>query len=189
MKQTILFVGGTRSGKSALAQAWAENCGQHRLYVATAANPLSDTGAPIDHEMHERIEAHKAARGEGWTTLENPTLNLNILSDAVTNTKNIPQAILIDCLTLWLGHIFMQNQDTQHILKQTRELATWAKKCPIPVAFVSSELGQGIVPANALSRAFRDAQGLINQHMAATCDNVVLVNCGLPSILKGTYPL
>jgi len=53
-----------------------------------------------------------------------------------------------------------------------------------PAIFVSNEVGLGIVPENELGRRFRDAQGRLNQRIAATCAAVVLVAAGLPVIVK-----
>ncbi len=54
-----------------------------------------------------------------------------------------------------------------------------------PAILVSNEVGWGIVPDNRLARDFRDAQGRLNQAIAAACGRVVLVAAGLPLSLKG----
>lgn len=53
---------------------------------------------------------------------------------------------------------------------------------------VSNEVGWSIVPENALARAFRDAQGRLNQQIAGVAGLVVTVIAGLPLGLKGRLP-
>ena len=49
-----------------------------------------------------------------------------------------------------------------------------------PTVLVSNEVGLGIVPDNALARRFRDAQGILNQRLAAQATRVVMMVAGLP---------
>jgi adenosylcobinamide kinase/adenosylcobinamide-phosphate guanylyltransferase len=57
-----------------------------------------------------------------------------------------------------------------------------------PLVIVSTVVGQGIVPDNALARRFREAQGRLNMALAAAADTAVLVAAGLPLVLKGALP-
>jgi len=52
------------------------------------------------------------------------------------------------------------------------------------VILVSNEVGWGIVPDNAMARAFRDVAGRVNQSVAARAQAVDLVVAGLPLALK-----
>jgi adenosylcobinamide kinase/adenosylcobinamide-phosphate guanylyltransferase len=53
-----------------------------------------------------------------------------------------------------------------------------------PTALVSNEVGLGIVPDNALARQFRDAQGLLNQRLAARAERVIMMVAGIPVAVK-----
>jgi len=53
-----------------------------------------------------------------------------------------------------------------------------------PWFVVSNEVGQGIVPDNALARRFRDEAGRFNQQVAASADAVLLMVAGLPLKVK-----
>lgn len=165
-----LILGGARSGKSSRAQALAEAAGAKRGYVATAQ--------AFDDEMRDRIAAHQADRGDGWSTHEVPLE----LADAVSSAATSCDVILIDCLTLWLSNLMHHERN---IADETDRLIAELKACPAPVILVSNEVGLSIVPENPLARAFRDAQGRLNQEIAAIADVVELVAAGLPLRLKG----
>jgi adenosylcobinamide kinase/adenosylcobinamide-phosphate guanylyltransferase len=91
--------------------------------------------------------------------------------------------VLVDCLTLWLSNLMLAEADIEaEILGLERALAEAAT----PVVLVANEVGSGIVPDNPLGRRFRDAQGILNQRIAARADRVVLVVAGLPLVLKGS---
>jgi adenosylcobinamide kinase/adenosylcobinamide-phosphate guanylyltransferase len=49
---------------------------------------------------------------------------------------------------------------------------------------VTNEVGDGIVPEYKLGRTFRDWAGMLNQRVAAQCDEVFLVTAGIPVELK-----
>ncbi|MFR5646081.1 MAG: bifunctional adenosylcobinamide kinase/adenosylcobinamide-phosphate guanylyltransferase [Bilophila wadsworthia] len=61
--ELTLYLGGTRSGKSARAEAQALRTGGPVLYVATAE------ARPDDPSMHERIRRHRDRRPPHWSTL------------------------------------------------------------------------------------------------------------------------
>ncbi len=183
---TTLVVGGIRSGKSALSQRYAESIGQQRLYVATASSRLAGT----DPALQARIAAHQAMRGSGWHTYESPRLHL-----ADFPVKNI-DVVLIDCLGLWLAHLFYEAEQqalndakTWDVVEKAIENFIYqVQNFSLPLIMVSSEVGQGILPMQAQSRAFCDGLGLINQRVAQICSEVILASCGLPLALKGTLP-
>ncbi len=169
LPRLTLILGGARSGKSRFAETLATSTPAPWLYIATAE--------ARDEEMRERIAHHRGRRGAGWTTIEGPHDLAGTLAAPGTDAS----VILIDCLTLWLSNVMLADGDVER--QQTRLLAALAA-APRPVIAVSNEVGLGIVPDNALARAFRDAQGRLNAAVAEQAEHVMLMAAGLPLTLK-----
>jgi adenosylcobinamide kinase/adenosylcobinamide-phosphate guanylyltransferase len=163
-----LVLGGARSGKSRFAEWLIATYPRPWVYVATAEAK--------DEEMAERIAAHKARREAGWQTIEAP----HDLADAL---KAAPPdaAVLVDCLTLWLSNLLHGAFDIE---AQTGRLQEALAARAGPTVLVSNEVGLGIVPDNALARRFRDAQGILNQRLAAQAARVVMMVAGIPVAVK-----
>jgi len=166
---TTLVLGGARSGKSAFAEKLVGDSGLAKVYLATAT--------PGDDEMRLRIAQHRTQRVEGWTTVEEPLA----LVDALTREVTHGRAVLVDCLTLWLSNLMMAERDPD---VEARRLTRFLGVAKYPVVFVSNEVGLGLVPETPLGRRFRDAQGRLNQVVAAAVPNVVFIAAGLPLWLK-----
>jgi adenosylcobinamide kinase/adenosylcobinamide-phosphate guanylyltransferase len=168
--RTTLVLGGARSGKSAHAQALAEAAGGELVFIATAE--------AYDDEMRERIARHRADRDTRWRTVEAP----RDLVGAIEREDGVGRTILVDCLTLWLSNLLLADEDLDAAGVALREAVAGVRG---RIIFVSNEVGFGIVPENALARAFRDAQGRLNQRVAAACEAVDLVVAGIRIAVKG----
>jgi len=169
LPRLTLVLGGARSGKSSYAEALVRDAGRGCVYIATAQ--------AFDDEMRDRIARHRADRPADWTTIEAP---LDLVQAIGALPANRP--VLVDCLTLWLSNTMLAERDVEAACDAL--LQALARAAP-PVVCVSNEVGLGIVPDNALARRFRDAQGTLNQRIAAQADRVVLLTAGLPLVLKG----
>ncbi len=167
--RSLLVLGGARSGKSAYAQRLAESYGPHRLYLATAQ--------PQDDEMAERIARHRADRGHGWLTLEEPLE----VAEALRAEARPGRVVVVDCLTLWLTNLMLAGREPGLALAR---LAEAIGALAGPAILVSNEVGMGIVPEHRLGREFRDWQGRANREVAAACDAALLIAAGLPLPLK-----
>lgn len=167
-----LVVGGARSGKSRLAERLVIGSGRPRHYIATAQ--------AWDDEMRARIAAHQADRGAGWITHEAPRDPGRLLTSLPAEA-----VVLLDCATLWLTNVLLAEAD---VAAECDALCAALTACAAPVVVVSNEVGQGIVPDNALARRFRDHQGRLNQQIAARAGLVLGVMAGLPFVLKGGLP-
>lgn len=173
MFKTTLIIGGCRSGKSKYALALAEQIkGRRNLFVATAQ--------PHDAEMALRIKHHQQDRGDHWQTLETP---LNPATAVKTHGSGADVA-LIDCLTLWISNLMMTHEDDGQVMLAVNELHDLILAPPCPIILVTNEVGEGIVPDNALARRFRDLTGWCNQKMAAACDQVVWMVAGIAVPVK-----
>ncbi len=168
LSHVTFVLGGARSGKSRRAEELIENEPPPWHYVATAE--------AYDAEMQARIADHKARRGDGWHTHDASVA----LVDAI---RNLPPGVplMVDCLTLWLSNLMLGDHDVD--AATVALIAALASRTG-PTVVVSNEVGLGIVPDNALARAFRDAQGRLNQRLAADAGSVILMVAGLPMAVK-----
>lgn len=164
-----LILGGARSGKS----RFAEN-----LILQAGGGTYIATGRAWDEEMANRIDLHKQTRGDLWHTIEEPIA----LCDAL-RACNQPDAkpVLVDCLTLWLTNLMLEDRDVEAEFDQLCDLLP---KIDIPVLLVSNEVGFGIVPENAMARSFRDHAGRLHQRIAEIAGRVTLVVAGIPMQVK-----
>jgi len=172
MKEIALIIGGCRSGKSRYALELAKQVpGDRRIFIATCV--------PKDEEMEMRIARHKEGRNKSWSTIEVPIH----LPEAIIEYSSKSDLILVDCLTLWISNLILDNNDVD-ISEAALCLAKSLKDVQCPVIMVSNEVGTGIVPENRLARLFRDAAGIVNQNVAACSDRVIWMVAGIPVPIK-----
>lgn len=171
---TTLVLGGARSGKSTFAEQLASQSGLDRIFLAT--------GLALDDEMSTRIAYHRSQRSEAWLTIEEPLR----IAEAIGRESSATRILVVDCLTLWLSNLMHAGLEPS---KEADGLIASLGGSAGPVILVSNEVGLGIVPQTPLGRAFRDAQGRLNQRLAMAVGDVVFVAAGLPLWLKRTPPV
>ncbi len=164
-----LVLGGVRSGKSRHAEALVESQPGACVYLATAE--------PLDAEMAERIRRHRERRGSRWRTVEVPLE----LAEALAREAGAERAVLVDCLTLWLSNLMGAGRDPD---AEAERLAAALGRLAGPAVLVSNEVGQGIMPDNALACAFADHAGRLHQAVAGVAQSVQFVTAGLAAELK-----
>jgi adenosylcobinamide kinase/adenosylcobinamide-phosphate guanylyltransferase len=172
----LLIGGGARSGKSDLALRLADTYGTSPVFVAT--------GQAWDDEMRRRIKRHREDRPPRFRTIEAPL--------RVPETVAAPgtgDVLVVDCLTLWLtNELLSQGEDVAageaHAESRVDALVDALDHAPMPTILVSNEVGLGIVPMGALSRAFRDVAGRCHRKLAARADRVYLGAMGMLLRLK-----
>ena len=168
VKRITLVLGGARSGKSHYAEKLITGAPPPWIYVATA-----HAG---DAEMAQRIASHRRRRAAGWRTYEAPH---DLAPTFAASPNNAP--LLVDCLTLWLSNRMLAGADIE---RETNALEAALAARESSIVLVSNEVGWSIVPENALARRFRDAQGRLNQRLAAVAHCVVLMVAGVPLTIK-----
>lgn len=170
MKKITLITGGQRSGKSSYAERTALSFSSNPVYLATSRI--------WDEEHRERIERHKANRGEEWTNIE---------EDKELSKHNLQErVILIDCITLWATNYFFDlDSDTEAALNALKGEFDKFTKQNAHFIFVTNEIGMGEMSQNEIQRKFADLQGWLNQYVATASDEVFLMVSGIPIKIKG----
>ncbi|MBY0503335.1 MAG: bifunctional adenosylcobinamide kinase/adenosylcobinamide-phosphate guanylyltransferase [Bryobacteraceae bacterium] len=161
----ILVGGGSRSGKSTYALTLARGNPGPYAFIATAQ--------AFDDEMRERIAKHQAERAQEFITYEEPF-------DLAGRLAQLREpVIIIDCLTLWLTNLLLQEEAAME--GRINDFLTAATASAATVIAVTNEVGCGIVPENALARRFRDLQGRLNQDAARAAREVywMVFGCAL----------
>ena len=158
--ELTLVLGGTRSGKSAVAERLAEALGSDVTYVATAVLDAGDA----DHVA--RIDAHRARRPATWSTVEclHP-------ADLPTVLAQIDGPVLLDSVGTWVaGHA--------DLVVDPAPLVAALEARTAPTVVVAEEVGWSLHAPTAIGRRFVDAVGLTNQAIASVADRVLLVIAG-----------
>ena len=172
LKKGALILGGAASGKSEWAENLAESLSSSITYLAT--------GQAFDEETKKRVKIHQSRRDARWKTVEEPLDPGRVLTELSAS-----DVVLIDCATMWLTNLMMADRNVD---EAPETLCQGLASCKARWIIVSNEVGQGIVPQNALARSFRNAQGRLNIALAKQADTVVQVIAGLPQVLKGQLP-
>ena len=170
MASTTLVLGGARSGKS----RFAVDCHLRRARVTFVATAQARDG-DMAHQLVRLLE-----RPGHWRTLEEPYELVPRLRDACMDAD----AVIVDCLTVWVANLLLRGDPDDHILKHADELAALLALHPAEVTLVSNEVGLGVHPATGDGRRFRDLLGFVNQRIAAAADRVVLMVAGVPLSVK-----
>ncbi|MDA8314116.1 MAG: bifunctional adenosylcobinamide kinase/adenosylcobinamide-phosphate guanylyltransferase [Actinomycetota bacterium] len=160
--RVTLVLGGTRSGKSMMAERLtadlASNGGGAVTYVATMS--------VADEDMERRVAAHRARRPSTWSTVE------------VRSSAELPGVLarldglaLVDSLGTWVASAPDLVVDDRALLAALRERSG-------STVVVSEEVGLAVHPPTPAGRAFVDALGHLNQAVAALAGRVLLVVAG-----------
>ncbi|HJV07577.1 MAG TPA: bifunctional adenosylcobinamide kinase/adenosylcobinamide-phosphate guanylyltransferase [Chromobacteriaceae bacterium] len=169
-----LITGGARSGKSAYAEQLAHAHRGPVCYLATAE--------VRDDEFRQRVARHRTRRPAHWQVVEVG----QGLAETLRQNDQPGTLQLVDCLGMWLMRFFGPDDGFDEVayLAQRQALLQALAALQGEAVLVSNEIGWGVVPLGTTSRRFVDELGWLNQAVAAVCQQVTLVACGLPLVLK-----
>lgn len=139
------------------------------------------TSQPLDEEMRQRIAHHRQRRPAHWQLVEEPLALARVLREHAAAQR----CLLVDCLTLWLTNLLLQ-EDGQRLEQERQALLEVLGELPGRLILVSNETGLGVVPMGELSRRYVDEAGWLHQALAKRSDRVQFCVAGLPMLLKGT---
>jgi adenosyl cobinamide kinase/adenosyl cobinamide phosphate guanylyltransferase len=158
-----LVLGGTRSGKSEVAEALAAAAPAPITYVAT--------GTATDADMAARIAAHRERRPGGWATVEAGT-------PATPDSPGLPDvlasldgSVLVDSLGTWVAGF-------PDLVPDAAGLVRCLESRRGDTIVVSEEVGLGVHATTAAGRRFADELGALNRAVAEVADDVLLVVAG-----------
>jgi adenosyl cobinamide kinase/adenosyl cobinamide phosphate guanylyltransferase len=181
----VVFTGGARSGKSTAAEELAR-----RRQRAGTPVTVAVFGRPSDPEMDDRISRHRDARHEGFVTLA--------VADPMSWIDGVPSSdlLLVECLGTWVGRVveILWDQSGSGPLADAGD--TMPKSLADAIAstvdealraivgrrgdtiVVTNEVGDGVVPAFASGRLFRDVLGVANRRLVEAADAAYLCVAG-----------
>jgi adenosyl cobinamide kinase/adenosyl cobinamide phosphate guanylyltransferase len=151
-----LVLGGTRSGKSQVAERIASGLEPPVTFVATAT--------VTDDDMRARVELHRTRRPDDWRTVECDT-------DLPTALRQLEGTVLVDSLGTWVASRHDRRVDASDLVDALVERSG-------STVVVSEEVGLSVHPTTEAGRRFADALGDVNLAVAACADDVFLVVAG-----------
>lgn len=172
-----VLLGGARSGKSALADELGRRADGPVTYVATCPRIAGDV------ELGERIDRHRADRPAWWATIEEETDLAGAIASAGAGL------VIVDCLTLWVNNLQHHGLGVARIAAASEAALRATRDRDGDTVVVSNEVGLGIVPADAGSRAYRDLLGSVNRAWAAAADRALFLVAGRAMALHDPHVL
>ena len=154
----VLVIGGTRSGKSEIAERYAARLAGAVTVVIPRDAPGSD-----DADFAARVATHIARRPATWATVE--------CGDQLPDALLAHGVVLLDSLGTWVANALDFEVDTHALLD-----ALLARTDPTVI--VTEEVGLAIHAATPVGRQFTDCLGELNTAVAAIADSVLLVVAG-----------
>lgn len=169
----ILITGGSKNGKSAIAEDIAVSTGLPLFYIATME--------PYSKDAYEAIGRHKKMRlGKGFKTVEKYT---NI--DEIKLPKKC--AVLLECIgNLCANEMFSANElDVSD--KICTDISKLIERVEIFIA-VTSQVDEDGICYETETMKYISELGILNNRLSDLADCVIEAVYGIPLLLKGEKP-
>lgn len=171
---TTLITGGSKCGKSSLAENILDSFQGRKIYIAAMQ--------PFGADAYEAIERHRKMRaGKGFETIEKYT-------DIHELKLSRESAVLLECMgNLCANEMFsgdLISDPSDKIVNGIKKLSDSVSELVIVTNQVGSD---GIVYAEETMEYIR-ILGEINRRTAEIADNVIECVYGIPVLLKGEIP-
>lgn len=154
----LLVLGGSRSGKSVVAEELMGRLPGPHSYISTAVFDADD------QDMARRVERHRTRRPSAWVTVEAG-------ANLIESLREVSGSALVDALGTWVAA-------SDDLCVQDSDLCAALLERNGDTVVVSEEVGMGVHPSSEIGRRFRDVLGEVNQAVAAIADHVLLVVAG-----------
>ncbi len=166
-----LITGGSKCGKSRLAEKLLDKYTDNKFYIATMQ--------PYGEEAFAAIERHRGLRtGKGFETIEKYTALHEL-------TLPAGSAVLLECIAnLCANEMFSADCSPDHaerIISGIEHL----KNSSSELVTVSNNVGSDGINYSPETNRYIEVMGRLNARLAALADNVIECVYGVPMVLKG----
>ncbi|MDO4568262.1 MAG: bifunctional adenosylcobinamide kinase/adenosylcobinamide-phosphate guanylyltransferase [Clostridia bacterium] len=171
----VLLTGGSACGKSTFAERIAVSAGEMRYYIAAMR--------PYDDEAFEKIARHRRERADkGFVTVE----RYMALSTLELQHRGVA---LLECIcNLTANEMFNERGEaTDPYEAVVGGVKALGERCD-DLIVVTNDVGADMGDYSEQTRLYIEALGRINRELAAYCDCVLELVCGIPLVLKGEIP-
>lgn len=175
----VFVIGGSGSGKSSYAEKRIVSLHKNEetlYYLATMRI--------WDEEGWQKVDRHRKLRnGKGFVTIEQPT----DVNQAMEKMEENRRAVLLECVSnLTANEMFSGRKPKAagEVAEKIIRGITYIKENASHLVVVSSNVFEDGVTYDAATMEYIYAMGMINQRLAALCDQAVEVVAGIPLMLK-----
>ena len=170
----ILVTGGSKSGKSSLAERFFDGFSGEKYYLATMQ--------PFGEDARAAISRHREMRqGKGFLTIERCTG----LGGLVLPTGC---GVLLECMGNLCANEMFREDGIHDPVQPVLDGIAHIQAVSSLLVIVTNEVGADGIVYPAETMQYIRYLAAVNRKTAALADTVIECTAGIPNILKGAYP-